>query len=159
MPTLAMLAAVFTELGTSGSTFCGATGSTARAWPNAEASAIAIAERLKVLVRFMFDTSPAGQRRNVRSLAISRGLFVPWMLVWQFTQPRASVLAPVLVPVSEATLPRWLVGSWHDWQSMGWRSLSRLGAVVPCGLWQIEQSSCTGWCVRTNGPRFSMWQV
>src|SRR5262245_40470190 len=53
MPTLATLAAVFTELGTSGSTFCGATGSTARAGPKAAASAIAIAESLKLQCRFI----------------------------------------------------------------------------------------------------------
>ena len=31
--------------------------------------------------------------------------------------------------------------------------------VVPCGWWQIAQSSCTGGWLWTNGPRFSMWPV
>src|SRR5262245_2939348 len=84
-------------------------------------------------------------RRNVRSLLTSVGLFVPWMLVWQLRQPRAIVLAPVLVPPSEAMFPRWLVGSWHCWHRNGWRTLSRFGAVVPCRLRQMLQSSCTGW--------------
>ena len=50
-------------------------------------------------------------------------------------------------------------GWWHDWHRNGERTFSSVGLVVPCGLWQMEQFSCTGWCVRTNGPRFSMWQV
>ena len=82
------------------------------------------------------------------------GLLVPWMLVWQFRQPRARVFAPVLVPVRDPTLPRWLVGSWHCWHRNGWRALSRFGVVVPCGLWQIEQSSCTGWCVHERPALF-----
>ena len=41
------------------------------------------------------------------------GLLVPWMFVWQLAQPRATVFLLVPVPVSEPTLPRWLVGSWH----------------------------------------------
>jgi hypothetical protein len=96
-------------------------------------------------------------------LEISAGLFVPWMFVWQFRQPRASRFAAVLPPavfcgpVKPAWLPRWLVGSWHCWHRNGGLSLSRLSLIEPCGLWQSAQFSCTGWCVRTNGPRFSMW--
>src|SRR5690348_13137881 len=54
MPALASLAPVFSELGARGSMFCVWIGSTACAGSNAAASAIAIAEVLKVPARFMF---------------------------------------------------------------------------------------------------------
>src|SRR4051812_22982332 len=53
MPTLAVLAPVFSAAGAAGSTFCVTMGSTARAGPKAAASAIAIPEILKVPGRFM----------------------------------------------------------------------------------------------------------
>src|SRR6266850_5312619 len=53
MPTLALLAPVFIEAGAAGSMFCVTIGSTARAGPNAAASASAIPEILKVPGRFM----------------------------------------------------------------------------------------------------------
>src|SRR3954465_16079033 len=53
MPTLAVLAPVFSAAGAAGSTFCVAMGSTARAGPNTVASASAMPEILKVPGRFM----------------------------------------------------------------------------------------------------------
>src|SRR6185295_14223436 len=79
-------------------------------------------------------------RLNVRSLVVSLGLLVPWMLVWQFRHARASVMPmPAEVelfepPVTPATPPRWLVGSWQLWQRNGARTLSRLSFTEPCGL-------------------------
>src|SRR5882672_2726077 len=148
-PRLTSLASVLSPVGASGS------GCPARALPIAASTAAAIPVMRSASRVFM--SRP--YRRNVRSLLRSVGLFVPWMLVWQLRHPRAIVFAEVLVPPSEAMLPRWLVGSWHDWQRNGERILRRFGLVVPCGLWQMVQSSCTGWWVRTNGPRFSLWQA
>jgi len=50
-------------------------------------------------------------------------------------------------------------GVWHWWQRNGGRAFSMFSAVVPCGLWQLLQSSLTGSWLCTNGPRFSMWHV
>ena len=34
---------------------------------------------------------------------------------------------------------------WHSWHSHGVRALSSEGLFEPCGVWQLVQSSCTGW--------------
>ena len=61
---------------------------------------------------------------------------------------------PPTAPTPPATC-----GVWHCWHSIGGRDLSMAATVLPCGLWQIAQSSATGSCCCTNGPRFSAWQV
>ncbi len=76
----------------------GANISAARAGANA--ASIAAAIPVIVSVSRVFMPPSRGQRRKVRSLEMLDGLFVPWMLVWQFRHPRASVDALVLVPVS-----------------------------------------------------------
>src|SRR5574341_1057100 len=93
------------------------------------------------------------QRRKARSFVVDAGLLLPWMLVWQFTHPRARMTARlVAVPdprTLPGTVPRWLVGSWHSWHRYGGRWRRRAALVVPCGLWQIAQFSWTGGWFRT----------
>src|SRR5687768_2535389 len=97
------------------------------------------------------------------AVALFSVLLLPWMFVWQFMQPRATVpSAELLVVRPVGSWPAWLgwlVWLWHSWHRNGGRDFNRLAMVVPCGWWQIAQSSCTGGWLCTNGPRFSMWQV
>jgi hypothetical protein len=55
-----------------------------------------------------------------------------------------------------ATLTAWLQ-SWNSWHRKGARDFSKGAILEPCGVWQLAQSSVTGWCSNRKGPRFSAW--
>src|SRR3954471_11057295 len=67
---------------------------------------------------------------------------------------------PPCIPVTPVPTGLWLVcgPSWHSSHKNGGRDFSNGVMLEPCGVWQLVQSSVTGWCSHANGPRFSAWQ-
>ena len=97
--------------------------------------------------------------------------------MWQLVQLRpcqmfTTFLPPVMFvidgdswpPAAGGNTPGWpptaptppaTCGVWHCWHSIGGRALSMAATVLPCGLWQMAQLSCTGACVRIPSLTFS----
>ena len=53
----------------------------------------------------------------------------------------------------------WSAGAWHCWHSSGGVLISSALRSDPCAVWQSEQSSATGACSHSSGPRLSAWQL
>ena len=53
----------------------------------------------------------------------------------------------------------WSAGAWHCWHSSGGVLVSRALRKDPCAVWHSEQSSVTGACSQSRGPRLSAWQL
>ena len=91
------------------------------------------------------------------------GWFEPWICEWQFMQLRPNALC------GRHSRSAGLTRRQRHTRVPGFRvtllTEERLplseepGWLLPCGSWQIEQSSVTGACSQRKGPRFSAWQV
>jgi hypothetical protein len=92
----------------------------------------------------------------------STGAQLPWIELWQFMQERPKERLDGDVPVKPVfasyAVPGCRDQSWHSWHRFGSFLTSRLRWRLPCGVWQIVQSSVTGVCSQMNGPRLSAWQ-
>src|SRR6185369_7385191 len=151
--------------------------------PNTDSKAVASRERraLRGRMREVIYVLRSQRNRKPGVGFVVAGLFEPCTWVWQLAHARPcqmfTTFLPLVVAVTAAeacpgaaggNTPRWpptaptppvTWGVWHCWHRIGGRVLSMAATTLPCGLWQIAQSSCTGSCEWTNGPRFSAWQV
>ena len=119
-----------------------------------------------VVVPRSFEASVCGQYSTEPS---------PWQLkhvppskplecVWQFVQLPATVnTAPPELPPGRVLEVRATDGCWaelwHCWHSSGGFFVSRAARTEPCAEWHCEQSSATGACSQSTGPRLSAWQL
>ena len=98
------------------------------------------------------------------------GLFDPWTCEWQFKHSRWLASSAVDIDSGCArapnprrrTLRRCRFDESELWQLEHMKpmfSFIRRASVEPCGVWQLVQSSRTGWCSHSIGPRLSAWQL
>ena len=83
------------------------------------------------------------------------GWFDPWIMEWQFVQPRLKSR----MELRSVGVTGWRLAMWQESQTRGMRTFNNCGLLVPCASWQLAQFSITGGCSQRKGPRRSVWHA